>query len=142
MKWDSDIIQIHASDHNDRYSRSLRRQKRPPLYSSPSDASSDDWDSEFTVLDDAWRRHREKGDRRQNPRTEDGRGQLTQICERIWKVFGQDIQYAVTYKGVKDIVTVIKYSGQNDSGMFTMWLDHLLMYFQLNRMCGPDNEVA
>ena len=55
---------------------------------------------------------------------------------------GQEIQYAATYKGVKDIVTIIKYSGQNDNGIFTRWLDHLLMYFQLNRMCGPDNELV
>ena len=97
---------------------------------------------EFTVLGDAWRRHREKGDRRQNPRTEDERGQLTQIRSRIWNIVGRDIQYAVTYNGVKDIVTIIKYSGQSDNGMFTRWLDHLLMYFQLNRMCGPENELA
>ena len=55
---------------------------------------------------------------------------------------GQDIQYAASFKGVKDIVTIIKYSGQNDNGVFTKWLDHLLMYFQLNRMCGPDNELV
>jgi hypothetical protein len=55
---------------------------------------------------------------------------------------GQDIQYAATYKGVKDIVTIIKYAGQNDNGIFTRWLNHLLMYFQLNRMCGPDNELV
>ena len=55
---------------------------------------------------------------------------------------GQDIQYAATYKGVKDIVTIVRYSGQNDNGIFTRWLDHLLLYFQLNRMCGPDNELV
>ena len=55
---------------------------------------------------------------------------------------GQDIQYASTYKGVKDIVTIVKYAGQNDNGIFTRWLDHLLLYFQLNRMCGPDNELV
>ena len=55
---------------------------------------------------------------------------------------GQDIQYAASFKGVKDSVTIIKYSGQNDNGVFTKWLDHLLMYFQLNRMCGPDNELV
>ena len=55
---------------------------------------------------------------------------------------GQEIQYAATYKGVRDIVTIINYSGQNDNGIFTKWLDHLLMYFQLNRMCGPDNELV
>ena len=54
----------------------------------------------------------------------------------------QDIQYAVTYKGVKDIVTIVKYSSQNDNGIFTRWLDHLLLYFQLNQMCGPDNELV
>ena len=54
---------------------------------------------------------------------------------------GQEIRYADTYKGVKDIVT-IKYAGQNDNGIFTRWLDHLLLYFQLNRMCGPDNELV
>jgi len=55
---------------------------------------------------------------------------------------GQEIQYAATYKGVKDIATIIKYAGQNDNGIFTKWLDHLLMYFQLNQMCGPDNELV
>ena len=55
---------------------------------------------------------------------------------------GQDIQYAATYKGVKDIVTIVKFAGQNDNGIFTRWLDHLLLYFQLNRMCGPDNELV
>ena len=55
---------------------------------------------------------------------------------------GQEIQYAATFKGVKDIVTIVKYAGQNDNGIFTRWLDHLLMYFQLNRMCGPDNELV
>jgi hypothetical protein len=53
----------------------------------------------------------------------------------------QEIRYADTFKGVKDIVT-IKYAGQNDNGIFTRWLDHLLLYFQLNRMCGPDNELV
>ena len=55
---------------------------------------------------------------------------------------GQDIQYAPTYKGVKDIVTIVKYAGQNDNGIFMRWLDHLLLYFQLNCMCGPDNELV
>ena len=55
---------------------------------------------------------------------------------------GQQIQYAATYKGVKDIVTIIKYSGQNDNGIFMRWLDHLLLYFQRNRMCGPDNKLV
>ena len=55
---------------------------------------------------------------------------------------GQDIQYAATYKGVKDIVTIVKFAGQNDNRIFTRWLDHLLLYFQLNRMCGPDNELV
>ena len=54
---------------------------------------------------------------------------------------GQDIQYAAAYKGVKD-VTIVKYAGQNDNGIFTRWLDHLLLYFQLSRMCGPDNELV
>ena len=39
---------------------------------------------------------------------------------------GQDIQYAATYKGVKDIVTIVKFAGQNDNRIFTRWLDHLL----------------
>ena len=55
---------------------------------------------------------------------------------------GWDIQYTAMYKGVKDIVTIIKYAGQNDNGIFTRWLDHLLLYFQLNRMCGPDNKLV
>jgi len=55
---------------------------------------------------------------------------------------GQEIQYAATYKGVKDIATIVKYGGQNDNGIFTRWLDHLLLYFQLNRMCGPENELV
>ena len=36
----------------------------------------------------------------------------------------------------------IKYTGQNENGIFTRWLDHLLLYFQLNRMCGPDDELV
>ena len=55
---------------------------------------------------------------------------------------GQDIQYATTYKGVKDIVTIVKFAGQNNNGIFTRWLDHLLLYFQLNWMCGLDNELV
>ena len=55
---------------------------------------------------------------------------------------GQQIQYAATYKGVKDIVTIIKYSGQNNNGIFMRWLDHLLLYFQWNCMCGPDNKLV
>ena len=60
----------------------------------------------------------------------------------IRKMVGQDIQYAATYKGVKDIVMIVKFAGQNDNGIFTRWLDHLLLYFQLNRMCGLDNELV
>ena len=123
------------------YSSRRRRGHRSPSYSSSS-SSSDDWDSEFTVLDDEGRRWREKRERRRDPRAEYERDQLREIRERIRKMVGQDIQYAATYKGVKDIVTIIKYAGQNDNGIFTRWLDHLLMYFQLNRMCGPDNELV
>ena len=107
-----------------------------------SSDSSDDWDSEFTVLEDEDRRWREKRERKRDPRTEYEREQLRSIRERIRKMVGQEIQYAATFKGVKDIVTIIKYAGQNDNGIFTRWLDHLLMYFQLNRMCGPDNELV
>lgn len=70
------------------------------------------------------------------------REQLGKVRERIRKMVGQEIQYAATYKGVKDIAAIIKYAGQNDNGIFTRWLDHLLIYFQLNRMCGPDNELV
>jgi hypothetical protein len=105
-------------------------------------SSSDGWDSEFTVLDDEGRRWWEKKEHRRDPRVEYERDQLKEIRERIRKMVDQDIQYAATYKGVKDIVTIIEYAGQNDNGIFTRWLDHLLMYFQLNRMCGPDNELV
>jgi len=121
--------------------RSSNRRRRSPLDSS-SPSSSDDWDSEFTVLDDERRKRREKRERRRNPKAEYEQEQLRRIRERIRKMVGQEIQYAATYKGVKDIVTIIKYAGQNDNGIFTRWLDHLLMYFQLNRMCGPDNELV
>ena len=120
--------------------RTLGRRRRSPPHPSSSE-SSDDWDSEFTVLDDEDRRGREKKEHRRDPRTEYEREQLRRIRERIRKMVGQDIQYAATYKGVKDTVTV-KYAGQNDNGIFTRWLDHLLMNFQLNRMCGPDNELV
>jgi hypothetical protein len=123
------------------YSSRRRRGRRSPSYSSSS-SSLDDWDSEFTVLDDEGRRRQEKRERRRDPRAEYERDQLREIRERIRKMVGHDIQYAATYKGVKDIVTIIKYAGQNDNGIFTRWLDHLLMYFQLNRMCGPDNELV
>ena len=123
------------------YSSRRRGGRRSPSYSSSS-SSSDDWDSEFTVLDDEGRRRREKRERRRDPRAEYERDQLREIRKRIRKMVGHDIQYAATYKGVKDIVTIIKYAGQNDNGIFTRWLDHLLMYFQLNRMCGPDNELV
>ena len=128
-----------GSRTNRRRSR-RRRRRRSPSHSSSSE-SSDDWDSEFTVLDDGDRRGREEKERRRDPKTEYEREQLKKIRERIRKMVGQDIQYAATYKGVKETVT-IKYAGQNDNGMFTRWLDHLLMYFQLNRMCGPDNELV
>jgi hypothetical protein len=123
------------------YSSRRRRGHRSPSRSSSSN-SSDDWDSECTVLDDEGRRRREKRERKRDPRAEYERDQLREIRERIRKMVGHDIQYAATYKGVKDIVTIIKYAGQNDNGIFTRWLDHLLMYFQLNRMCGPDNELV
>ena len=55
---------------------------------------------------------------------------------------GWEIQYMAMYKGVKDIVTIVKYVGQNDNRIFTRWLDHLLLYFQLNHMCGPNNELV
>jgi len=120
---------------------SRKRRRGPPSYSSSS-SSSDDWDSEFTVLDDDGRRWREKREQRRDPKAEYEREQLKRIRERIRRMVGQDIQYAPTYKGVKDIVTIVKYAGQNDNGVFTRWLDHLLLYFQLNRMCGPDNELV
>ena len=129
----------HQGDDRDGRS-SRRRRKRSPSYSSSSD-SSDDWDSEYTVLDDEGRRRRERRDRRRDPKTEYEQEQLRMIQERIQTMVSRDIQYAATYKGVKDVVT-IKYAGQNDNGIFTKWLDHLLMYFQLNRMCGPDNELV
>ena len=123
----------------DRHRR--RRRRRSPSYSSSS-STSEDWDSDYTVLDDENRRLRERRERRRDPKTEYEREQLAKIRERIRKMVGQDIQYAATYKGVKDIVTIVKYAGQNDNGIFTRWLDHLLLYFQLNRMCGPDNELV
>ena len=119
-----------------------RRQRRGSPSNSSSPGTSEDWDSEFTVLEDNDRRRREKRDHRRDPRAEYEREQLRGIRERIRKMVGQDIQYAPSYKGVKDMVTIAKYSGQNDNGVFTRWLDHLLMYFQLNRMCGPDNELV
>ena len=122
--------------------RSSERHGRRHSSSSPSSSSSDDWDSEFTVLDDVGQRWREKREHKRNPREEYEREQLRRIQERIRKMVGQEIQYAATYKGVKDIVTIIKYSGQNDNGIFMRWLVHLLLYFQLNRMCGPDNELV
>ena len=94
------------------------------------------------VLDDRDQRWREKRERKRNPKTEYEREQLKKIWERIQKMVGREIQYAATYKGVKDIVTIVKYVGQNDNRVFTRWLDHLLLYFQLNRMCGPDNELV
>ena len=114
----------------------------PPSNPSSSGPTSDDWDSEFTVLEDTDRRRHEKRDLRRDPKTEFEREQLKQIRRQIRRMVGNDIQYAASYKGVKDMVTIIKYAGQNDNGMFTRWLDHLLMYFQLNRMCGPDNELV
>ena len=137
----------HAGDNSRAGSRTnrrrsrRRRRRRSPSHSSSSD-SSDDWDSEFTVLDDDDRRGRKRKERRRDPKTEYEREQLRKIRERIRKMVGQDIQYAATYKGVKDAAAIIKYAGQNDNGIFTRWLDHLLMYFQLNRMCGPDNELV
>ena len=119
-----------------------RRRGQLSHSSSPDSDPSDDWDSEFTILDDEGRRQREKKECRRDPKTEYEREQLRGIREQIRKMVGQEIQYAATYKGVKDIVTIIKYSGQNDNRIFTKWLDHLLMYFQLNRMCGPDNELV
>ena len=146
----------HGSDHSGRRSRSRthasgrhsnggrrtprQRGRRSPSHSSSS-GSSDDWDSKFTVLDDDGRRQRERRERRRNPKAEYEQEQLRKIRERIQKMVGQDIQYAATYKGVKD-VTIVKYAGQNDNGIFTRWLDHLLLYFQLSRMCGPDNELV
>ena len=134
----------HRNGGNDERSsgRSSRRQRRRSPSDSPSSSSSDDWDSDFTVLDDEGRRWQERRHRRRNPKAEYEKEQLSRIRERIQKMVGQDIQYAPTYKGVKDIVSIIKYAGQNDNGIFTRWLDHLLMYFQLNRMCGPDNELV
>jgi len=129
----------HAND--DKRSSKRRRGRSSPSDSSSS-SSSDDWDSEFTVLDDDGRRRREKRERRRNPKAEYEREQLRRIRERIRKMVGQEIQYAATYKGVKDIATIVKYGGQNDNGIFTRWLDHLLLYFQLNRMCGPENELV
>ena len=120
---------------------SRRRRKRSPS-SSSSPSSSDDWDSDFTVLDDEDRRWREKRERKRDPKTEYEREQLRRIREMIRKMVGQEIQYAASYKGVKDIVTIVKYAGQNDNGIFMRWLDHLLLYFQLSRMCGPDNELV
>ena len=120
-----------------------RRGRQSPSYSSSPDSDpSDDWDSEFTVLDDEGWRQREKKERRRDPKTEYEREQLRGIRERIRKMVGQEIQYVATYRGVRDIVTIIKYSGQNDNGIFTKWLDHLLMYFQLNWMWGLDNELV
>ena len=127
----------HSIDNKD---PSGQRGRRYHSHSSSS-GSSDDWDSEFTVLDnDGWGRW-ERRKRRQNPRTEYEQEQLRKIRERIQKMVGQDIQYAAAYKGVKD-VTIVKYAGQNDNGIFTRWLDHLLLYFQLSQMCGPDNELV
>ena len=118
-----------------------RRRKRSPS-SSSSPSSSEDWDSDWTVLDDEDRIWWEKRELKRNPETEYEQEQLGRICERTQKMVGQDIQYAATYKGVEDIVPIVKYSGQNDNGIFTRWLDHLLLYFRLNRMCGPDNELV
>ena len=117
-----------------------RRKRSPSSSSSPS--SLDDWDSDFTVLDDEDRRWQEKREQIRNPKMEYEREQLRRIRGMIRKMVGQEIRYAASYKGVRDVVTIIKYAGQNDSGIFMGWLDHLLMYFQLNRMCGPDNELV
>lgn len=134
----SHVSQRHRGD--DDHPR-RRRRKRSPSYSSSS-SSPGDWDSDYTVLDDEGRRSQERRKRRRDPKTEYEQEQLRKIRERIRKMVGQDIQYAATYKGVKDIVTIVRYAGQNDNGIFTRWLDHLLLYFQLNRMCGPDNELV
>ena len=108
----------------------------------PGPLTPSDWDSDFTVLDDKDRRWWEKRERKRNPKTEYEREQLKKIRERIQKMVGREIQYVAMYKGVKDIITIVKYAGQNDNEIFTRWLDHLLLYFQLNRMCGPDNELV
>ena len=137
----------HTGDGSRNRSRSSRkrsqrrRRRRSPSHSSSS-GTSEDWDSEFTVLEDDDRRRRARRNHRRDPKTEYEREQLRGIRERIRKMVGQEIQYAATFKGVKDIVTIVKYAGQNDNGIFTRWLDHLLMYFQLNQMCGPDNELV
>ena len=100
------------------------------------------WDSNFTVLGNKdWRRW-ERRNRRRDPKVEYKEEQLRKIWQRIRKMVGQDIQYTATYKGVKDIMTIVKFAGQNDNRIFTRWLDHLLLYFQLNWMCGLDNELV
>ena len=71
-------------------------------------SSSEDWDSDFTVLDDKDRRWQEKRECKRNPKTEYEREQLKKIRERIQKMVGREIQYVATYKGVKDIVMIVK----------------------------------
>ena len=102
----------HRVDDNFHGSRG-RRKSAPPHSSLPE--SLEDWDSEFVVVDDEDRRHREKKER--DPRTGRDQEQLRQIRERI----------------VKD-------GCRNDNGIFARRLDRLPMHLQLSHMRRPDNE--
>ena len=92
------------------------QQRRYPSPSSPS-SLSEDWNSEWTELDDKHLRYLEE--KEQGPRTGCDQEQLRQIQERI-----------------------VKRAGQDDNGILARWLDHLPMHLHLNRTCGPDNELV
>ena len=95
----------------------LRGRQGGALSYSSSPEPPEDWNSKWTGLDDKHLRYLEEEER--GPRTERDQEQSRQTQERI-----------------------VKYPGWNGNRMLARWLDRLPMHPQLNRVCGPNNELV